>query len=169
MTTQLDERRSPKYIFGKNKRPLSNKCHQFWKPKQAAYEIKSSPHVPFITTFQLTQLTSSSESEALPRAVSDRGRTAVGGGLLREAAHWRHGETAEQQVHGGEQGLEQAHGAERRAAMGSEVYLVGVWTGRDDGRFGIIRSARFFPNSDFLATFGRLSLKAETLVEPRGG
>lgn len=53
-----------------------------------------------------------------------------GGHLTRAASDRRHGQAAEEQVHGWEEGLEQADGAEGRASVRSEVDLVGVGAGR---------------------------------------
>lgn len=54
--------------------------------------------------------------------------------LARAARGWGHGQAAEQQVHGWEQGLEQADRAECRAAVGGEVHLVGVGAGGEEER-----------------------------------
>lgn len=61
--------------------------------------------------------------------------------MARTAACWRYGEAAEQQVHGGEQRLEEADRAEGRPPMWGEVYLVGVWAGRDEGWLELVWSA----------------------------
>lgn len=93
-----------------------------------------------------------SKSEALPRAFSHRSGGGGGGiwrsgpapsgrPLARATACWRDGEAAEQQVHGGKQGLEEADGAEGGAPMGGEVYLVGVWAGGDEGWLELVWSA----------------------------
>lgn len=53
-----------------------------------------------------------------------------GGHLTRAASDRGHGQAAEEQVHGWEEGLEEADGAEGRASVRSEVDLVGVRAGR---------------------------------------
>lgn len=50
--------------------------------------------------------------------------------LTRAAGDRRHGQAAEEQVHGGEEGLEEADGAEGRASVRGEVDFVGVGAGR---------------------------------------
>ena len=95
-----------------------------------------------------------SEGEALPWALSHHscgGRRLCrsGGGrhlagarpLARATSCWRDGETAEQHVHGGEQGLKEADGAEGGAPVGGEVDLVGVWAGGDEGWLQMVLSA----------------------------
>lgn len=93
-----------------------------------------------------------SESEALSWALShDSGggrRIGRSGPAARGArpvagatACRRDGEAAEQQVHGGQQGLEEAHRAEGWAAVWGEVYFVGVWAGGDEGWLELVWSA----------------------------
>lgn len=53
-----------------------------------------------------------------------------GRGLAGAAGDGRHRQAAEQQVHGGQEGLQQADGAESGASVGSEVDFVGVGAGR---------------------------------------
>lgn len=50
--------------------------------------------------------------------------------LTRAAGDRRDGQAAEEQVHGGEEGLEEADGAEGRASVRGEVDFVGVRAGR---------------------------------------
>lgn len=50
--------------------------------------------------------------------------------LTRAAGDRRHGQAAEEQVHGGQEGLEEADGAEGRASVWGEVDFVGVGAGR---------------------------------------
>lgn len=72
-----------------------------------------------------------------------RSPRAGAGALSRAAAGGRgDGEAAEQQVHGGEQGLEEADGAEGGGPVRGEVDLVGVGAGGDElGRFGLVHRA----------------------------
>lgn len=53
-----------------------------------------------------------------------------GGHLARAASDRRDRQAAEKQVHGWEEGLQEADGAEGRASVRSEVDLVGVGAGR---------------------------------------
>lgn len=53
-----------------------------------------------------------------------------GRGLTGAAGDWRDWQAAEKEVHGGQQGLQETDGAERRASMWGKVDFIGIRAGR---------------------------------------
>lgn len=81
-------------------------------------------------------------SGAAAAAAGDGGRVLRGAHARAWAAGCRRdSQAAEQQVHGGEQRLGEADGAEGRTPVGGEVYLVGVWAGGDEGWLELVQCA----------------------------
>lgn len=64
----------------------------------------------------------------------------------------------EEEVHGGQEGLEEADGAESRASVRGEVYFVEIWTRRCKERLLLTGRHWFLTNSHSLAALRRLSL-----------
>ena len=54
--------------------------------------------------------------------------------LSRAAGDRRHRQTPEEEVHGGQEGLQETDGAESRASVGSKVHFVGVGAGQLEER-----------------------------------
>lgn len=85
----------------------------------------------------------------------------VSGGrsLTGAAGDRRHRQAAEQEVHGGQQGLQETHGAESGASVGGEVDFIGVRAGRLEERFVLTGRHCLLTYSNPLAAFWRFSLE----------
>lgn len=94
---------------------------------------------------------------------------AGGGALTRAASDRRDRQATEEQVHGGQEGLQQTDGAEGRASIGGEVHLVGVRAGWPEDGLTLTGGHCLFAHAYSFAALRRFPLKGVGLVGARGG
>lgn len=90
-----------------------------------------------------------------------------GRGLTWAAGDRRDRQAAEEEVHGGEKGLQKTDGAESGASMGGKVDFIGVRAGRLEERFILTGRYSLLAHSYSLAAFRRLALEGVGFVGTR--
>lgn len=80
-------------------------------------------------------------------------------GLTRAAGDGRDRQASEEEVHGGQEGLQETDGAEGGASVGGKVDFIGVGAGRLEERLILTGRHRFLAYSNSLAAFRRLALE----------